>query len=239
MGAAPLYVEERYGTSVVGVVYFVPKETFLNDIVSAIQIGENSRAYMINKTGDTIADITLDTITVQNIEKEAKEDPSLGELSAIHAEMRQGKTGFGSYTSGEHKMFAAYAPVKDTDGWSIAVTAPQLNYLASTRDAMIVNVAVIAVAMLASAVVALILAFRIRGPWRAEQPADEGLRAAHEAVGGRRSGDTDAQNHQQGRDGDACQIDGGACGGTEHRDQRHRLFAQRDGEPEPGCPHRA
>ncbi len=85
MVAAPLYAEERYGSSIVGVVYFVPKETFLNDIVSAIQIGENSRAYMINKTGDTIADITLDTITVQNIEREAKEDPLLGELAAIHA----------------------------------------------------------------------------------------------------------------------------------------------------------
>ena len=42
------------------VVYFVPPETFLNDIVSSIQVSANSRAYMINKTGDTIADITLE-----------------------------------------------------------------------------------------------------------------------------------------------------------------------------------
>ena len=167
MVAAPLYVEETYGKSIVGVVYFVPQETFLNDIVSAIQIGENSRAYMINKTGDTIADITLDTITVQNIETEAQGDPSLAELAAIHTQMRQGKTGFGSYTSGENKMFAAYAPVEGTDGWSIAVTAPQLNYLASTRDAMVINIAVIIIAMLASIVVALILATRISSPMKA------------------------------------------------------------------------
>lgn len=167
MVAAPLYVEEAYGKSIVGVVYFVPQETFLNDIVSAIQIGENSRAYMINKTGDTIADITLDTITVQNIETEAQGDPSLAELAAIHTQMRQGKTGFGSYTSGENKMFAAYAPVEGTDGWSIAVTAPQLNYLASTRDAMVINIAVIIIAMLASIVVALILATRISRPMKA------------------------------------------------------------------------
>ena len=77
MVAAPLYSEGNYGKSIVGVVYFVPHETFLNDIVSAIQIGENSRAYMINKSGDTIADITLDTITVQNIEAEAQNDPGL------------------------------------------------------------------------------------------------------------------------------------------------------------------
>lgn len=167
MVAAPIYADGIYGSEVVGVVYFVPRETFLNDIVSAIHLGENSRAYMINKSGDTIADITLDTITVQNIEREAQNDPALGELAAIHAEMRQGKNGFGSYVSGDDKMFAAYAPVEDTDGWSIAVTAPQLNYLASTRDAMSVNIAVIIAAILLSAVIALILAVRISRPMKA------------------------------------------------------------------------
>lgn len=167
MVAAPLYAEENYGKSIVGVVYFVPNETFLNDIVSAIQIGENSRAYMINKSGDTIADITLETITVQNVEAEAQSDPTLKELAAIHSEMRQGKTGFGSYTSGEEPMFAAYAPVEGTDGWSIAVTAPQINYLGSTRDAMVINIAVIVIAMLVSIVIALVLATRISRPMKA------------------------------------------------------------------------
>lgn len=166
MVAAPLYADGDYGADIVGVVYFVPRETFLNDIVSAIQIGENSRAYMINKSGDTIADITLDTITVQNIETEAQSDPALGELAAIHTEMRQGKTGFGSYISGDTKMFAAYAPVKDTDGWSIAVTAPQLNYLASTRNAMVINIFVIVGAILISVIIALILAIMISRPMK-------------------------------------------------------------------------
>lgn len=167
MVAAPLYAEETYGKSIVGVVYFVPRETFLNDIVSAIQIGENSRAYMINKSGDTIADITLETITVQNVETEAQSDPTLEELAAIHSEMRQGKTGFGSYISGEDPMFAAYAPVEGTDGWSIAVTAPQLNYLSSTRDAMVINIAVIGIAMVISVIVAVVLATRISRPMKA------------------------------------------------------------------------
>ncbi len=167
MVAAPLYAEETYGSSIVGVVYFVPKETFLNDIVSAIEVGENSRAYMINKSGDTIADITLETITVQNIEAEAQSDPALLELAEIHAQMRQGQNGFGEYTSGEDKMFAAYAPVKDTDGWSIAVTAPQLNYLAATRDAMVINLVVIAISIFISIIVALVLAVNISTPMKA------------------------------------------------------------------------
>lgn len=167
MVAAPLYTDGVYGSSIAGVVYFVPHETFLNDIVSAIQVGENSRAYMINKSGDTIADVTLDTITVQNIESEAKSDPALGELAAIHASMRQGQNGFGSYISGGHKMFAAYAPVNATDGWSIAVTAPQLTYLASTRDAMVISIAVSILFVISSIFVAVVVSSRISRPMKA------------------------------------------------------------------------
>ncbi len=167
MVAAPIYQDGTYGNSIAGVVYFVPHETFLNDIVASIQIGENSRAYMINKSGDTIADITLDTITVQNIEAEAQSDASLKELAAIHADMRAGNNGFGSYESDGQKMFAAYAPVADTDGWSIAVTAPQLNYLTATRDAMVINIVVIVIAILLSSIIALILANSISKPMKA------------------------------------------------------------------------
>ena len=74
MVAAPVYSSRG---EIAGVVYFVPPETFLNDIVSSIKISENSRAYMINRDGDTIADVTLETITTQNIEREAQSDSSL------------------------------------------------------------------------------------------------------------------------------------------------------------------
>jgi methyl-accepting chemotaxis protein len=167
MVAAPLYADGVHGSSIMGVVYFVPPETFLNDIVSSIQIGENSRAYMINKSGDTIADITLETITVQNIETEAETDSSLKDLAALHRAMRQGENGFGSYESQDGKMFMAYAPVNGTDGWSIAVTAPQLNYLATTYNGMILNILVMAGGVLISVIVALLLAGNISKPMKA------------------------------------------------------------------------
>ena len=167
MVAAPLYENGIHGSSIVGVVYFVPPETFLNDIVSSIQVGENSRAYMINKTGDTIADIVLDTITVQNIGAEAQSDSSLKDLAAIHEAMCRGENGFGSYDSPEGKIFLAYAPVNGTDGWSIAVAAPQLNYLSSTYQGMTINIIVMAASVVISIVVALLLAGSISKPMKA------------------------------------------------------------------------
>ncbi len=164
MVAAPLYSTRGL---IAGVVYFVPPETFLNDIVSSIKISENSRAYMINKGGDTIADVTLETITTQNIEREAQSDSSLKQLAAIHAEMRQGKVGFGSFRDTDGPRFAAYAPVGGTDGWSVAVTAMKKDYLADTYFGMLINVLVIAASILASIVVALKLSSNISEPMRA------------------------------------------------------------------------
>ena len=167
MVAAPLYYGGIQGTTVGGVVYFVPHETFLNDIVSSIRVSENSRAYMINKSGDTIADTTLETVMSQNIENEAQSDSSLKELAAIHEAMRQGENGFGSYKGAEGNMFVAYAPVAGTDGWSIAITAPQSDYLATTYTGIAINIAAIIASILVSIIVALKLANNISIPMKA------------------------------------------------------------------------
>lgn len=165
--AAPLYQNGSYGGQIVGVVYFVPPETFLNDIVSSIQISKSSRAYMINKSGDTIADVTLDTITTQNIEQEAQSDASLKELASIHADMREGKNGFGSFHDTDGERFTAYAPVNGTDGWSVAVTSLKSEYLADTYFGFIIDMVVIFASILISIVVALKLSTNISAPMRA------------------------------------------------------------------------
>ena len=167
MVAAPLYEGGAHGSRIVGVVYFVPPETFLNSIVSSIKLGQSSRAYMINKNGDTIADITLETITTQNIEREAQSDSSLKSLAAIHNSMRQGENGFDSFRASDGPRFAAYAPVNGTDGWSVAVTALKTEYLSDTYFSIIVNVLVIIASILASIVVALKLSSNISVPMRA------------------------------------------------------------------------
>ena len=164
MVAAPMYSERG---QIAGVVYFVPPETFLNDIVSSIRISENSRAYMVNKDGDTIADVTLDTITTQNVEREAQSDKTLKRLAAIHAEMRQGKNGFGSFSNEAGPWFAAYAPVDGTDGWSVAVTAMKKDYLADTYFSMLISLLVIVASILASVAVAVKLSGNISIPMQA------------------------------------------------------------------------
>jgi len=167
MVAAPLYAGGSRDSQIVGVVYFVPPETFLNDIVSSIKIGESSRAYMINKSGITIADVTLDTITTQNIEQESQNNASLKDQANLHKAMRQGQNGFGSFHGSDGIRFSAYAPVNDTDGWSVAVTVLKSEYLTDTYFGILINLLVIVASILASIVVALKLSSHISDPMRA------------------------------------------------------------------------
>ncbi len=167
MVAAPLYRDGSYGSDIVGVVYFIPQETFLNDIVSSIQIGDNCRSYMINKSGDTIADITLDTITTQNIERGASGNSALKSRAALHTAMRQGRNGFGSVKAEDGPRFLAYAPVNGTDGWSLAVEAPKSNYLSDTYFSIFISMLVIAISIIASIVVAVKLSGNISEPMQA------------------------------------------------------------------------
>lgn len=167
MVAAPLYAGGDGSSGIVGVVYFVPQETFLNDIVSSIKVSDSCHAYMLNKSGDTIADTTLETITTQNIETEAKKDDSLEELAALHKKMCEGKSGFGSFRRDDEDRFLAYAPVNGTDGWSVAVTSLKTDYLGDTYFGIIINLVVIAASILVSIAVALKLSGNISVPMRA------------------------------------------------------------------------
>ena len=164
MVAAPIYSARGV---ISGVVYFVPPETFLNDIVSSIKVSENCRAYMINKDGDTIADVTLDTITTQNVEQEAQSDKSLKSRAALHEAMRRGENGFGRIQASDGPRFLAYAPVGGTDGWSVAVTVLKSEYLATTYFGIMLNIVVIVISILASIVVALKLSNNISVPMHA------------------------------------------------------------------------
>mgnify|MGYP002589849274 CR=1 FL=1 len=159
MVAAPVWLNGIEGGTVAGVVYFVPHETFLNDIMESIHISENSGAYMIDSTGTTIADTTLDTVSVQNIEQEAQQDSSLSALAALHADMRAGNSGYGSYEISGAQKYLAYTPVPQTDGWTVAVTAPVKDFLGTTYTSTLLT----AILLIVILVIAILLAVRMAG----------------------------------------------------------------------------
>ncbi len=167
MVAAPVRADGESDGAVVGVVYMVPTETFLNDIMATIHVSENSGAYMISSDGTTIADTVIETVAVENIEEEAKSDSSLSRLAAIHADMRAGNSGFSSYSIDGVEKCLSYAPVSGTDGWSIAITAPVSDFMGATVNSIILILILLVAIIIVSVIVAISMANSIGNPIKA------------------------------------------------------------------------
>lgn len=147
--AAPLWEGGTLGTRVVGVVYLVPEETFLNDIMVSLNVSEHGSAYMINKEGDVIAHENMELVTnKENSIKDAETDSKLKALAKLENKMIAGETGFGSYRYGGVKKIMAFAPVENTDGWSIAITAPISDFNFETIVGIAITILIVVVAII-------------------------------------------------------------------------------------------
>ena len=156
--AAPLWEDGVVNSNVIGVVYFVPRETFLNDIVSSINISENGSAYMLDKNGNTIAHEDIQMVRNQdNTIADSKNDPTLKDLAAYESKMIAGESGSGTYEYNGETKYIAYSPVANTDGWSVAINAPVSDFTQATVQAIWVVIALVIV----SIIVAVLIGFRL------------------------------------------------------------------------------
>lgn len=166
--AAPVWANGQMGGEIAGVVYFVPVETFLNDIVSTLQVSENGSAYMLDSNGTTIAHKDLEKVRNQeNTIQNAQADSSLEKLAAIEKEMIAGRAGMGQYSYDHVKKYISFAPVPDTNGWSIAINAPTSDFNGPAIMAITVTIVLLIVAAVVASILALKLALGIGTPIKA------------------------------------------------------------------------
>lgn len=139
--AAPLY----RGTEVAGCVYVVPDEEFLNDIVRDVSISENCFTYMIDKAGNVIAHPDMDVI--KSGESYTEATPGYRELMEMREKMKAGETGYTGLNLDGKAVTSAYCPVEGTNGWSIAIQAPQSDFMENTLVTILVVSIIAAVAL--------------------------------------------------------------------------------------------
>lgn len=137
--AAPIWKDGKPNTQVIGVVYIVPNTEFLNDIVKSIQVSKHGSAYMLDANGTTIAHENAENVMNQeNSIAESATNRKLKKLASIENKMIKGESGFGKYTYGGKKKFLAYAPIPESNGWSIAINAPTSDFTGSTIASIII-----------------------------------------------------------------------------------------------------
>ncbi len=162
--SAPLWKDGVPSSEVVGVVYLVPDENFLNDIVASVNVTDNSVAYIIDSNGNTIADPDTSVVCKQNIENESKNDSKLEVLADYHAKMRQGESGAGEYSINGVDKLLAYAPIENTDGWSLGLGVPKSDLMGSIYQGAIATVLLIIIAILVGLYISVRLSSAIGKP---------------------------------------------------------------------------
>ncbi len=141
--AAPLWDNGVAGKKAVGCVYFVPHEEFLNDIVRDLKVSENSTAYILGRSGVVIADSDSKLVKEQrSYIALAEEEKGYKELAGVHQKMIAGEDGSDTIKINGKSTLIGHAPIEGTDGWSIAVSAPSMDYLESSVTFIFITIAI-------------------------------------------------------------------------------------------------
>ncbi|MEG0852966.1 MAG: methyl-accepting chemotaxis protein [Angelakisella sp.] len=163
--AAPIWKNGILNSQVIGVVYFVPKETFLTDIVTSIQISSGGSAYILNKMGVIVAHKEVERVkNNENIFELAKTDTSLEQLAAHHQKMIAGEIGFDTYSIGGVKKFLAFAPISSSNGWSIGINAPTKDFAQQVTLSFYVIIVMVIIFIILASLVAAVISGKISRP---------------------------------------------------------------------------
>ena len=108
-------------------------------IITDAKLGTTGSTYILDRNGAKVAsdDFSL-VLAKQNSIEDAKANPGAnGEIAALETAMIQGETGFRFYKAGGEKKIGSYTPIKDTNGWSVNVTALQSEFMSGIKTSVI------------------------------------------------------------------------------------------------------
>lgn len=149
--SAPLWKNGIADSEIVGTVIFMSNDHFLQDIVKNISISNTCNVFLLDQNGNIIADSNQEVLTeIINVAELATEDGSYKSLAKICNKMVAGEKGFGTYSQGLNGRYIAYAPIEGTDGWSVAISVSQSDYLGTFILSIGGIIAVMAIAIYAS-----------------------------------------------------------------------------------------
>jgi methyl-accepting chemotaxis protein len=137
MYAAPIYKNNE----VVGVLIARRDGNDLNSITDEMGFGQKGYAYVINKTGTTVAHPNRDNVMEQvNIIEMAKEDDGFKSVSKMVEKALREENGLGRYAFNKQEMYSAYAPIAGTD-WilvNVALEEEVLSGLEAMRGLLVI-----------------------------------------------------------------------------------------------------
>ena len=148
-----------------GVVCFVMDQAMINRTIEGINLSANGYTYIIDSQGNTIADPDINTvINGENIETLAQTNASMVSLAQLHKEARSGKSGEGTYKYDGDSKFLAYAPIPNTDGWTVCINTPVKDFTSGVITTAIATIILALLSMIVGTVITNVTSKRLSDP---------------------------------------------------------------------------
>jgi methyl-accepting chemotaxis protein len=136
------------------------------EMIEDTKLGDTGSTYILNKDGTKVAhdDFSL-VLSRQNDAEAVKTNRSAyGEIAKLESAMVNGETGFGFYHWNGENRFGSYTPVKNTNGWSVNVTASESEFMSGVLTSMLNAVILGAVSLILAVLIMLRITDRITKP---------------------------------------------------------------------------
>ena len=135
------------------------KYDMLHDVMSNISVGNGGTAYILNRTGDIIADKDLQNMKLpRNLYDMYKSSKN----KKIFDLMLNAQTGCYSVLFGYHQHYIAYSPVAGTN-WTLMIAAPGSDFMGSLIGAIVTSILVIVLLQLCTRKITVRIAGKIAG----------------------------------------------------------------------------
>ncbi len=157
--AAPLWKDGIAGGTPIGCVYVVPEEEFLNDITRTIEYGDEGSAFILSKDGILIADRDS-----ENVKKMMNFNDLGGTTATLTQRMTALETGCEKVDLLGNNVFVGFAPVPETNGWSLAVYGPVSEHLRNANITIVICVIILAAVAASAGILAAIMGKKIGDP---------------------------------------------------------------------------
>ncbi|MFW6676355.1 methyl-accepting chemotaxis protein [Lacrimispora sp. AGF001] len=144
-----------------GIVYARLSSDSFSKMIQDISLGKSGYGFMVDKTGTVVAHKNTDNVKQQlNYIEAAKTDSSFSEVAGLVNDMISGNKGIDTVHYKGEKLTVGYAPIPNTDGWSIGVSAKT----AELMKGFYISVGITLIFTLIFLLLALISAVKIASP---------------------------------------------------------------------------
>ncbi|MDR1884718.1 MAG: response regulator [Synergistaceae bacterium] len=130
----------------------------LGDVLGSINIGSTGTAFIINESGEMVANRDLGKVyNFEHIRESFGSSPAMTEVLSL---MSQGQTGSAEIKTSAGQVFVGYAPIRGTR-WSLGISAYLNDFMSFIRGAILISVLITAASLMFFALVITLVIRRI------------------------------------------------------------------------------